>query len=166
MATIDLNQMAPVIEPLVMDTERGRSWLALFNAELEEQRSTHTNSTTSSVASEPSVALAAPLAQQEELEEPMVVDQENAETVESSPAPPVAVIPRRSRLERLRQEVAARGNVHEPEPNIDVVLGSQPWHSEVPQVSQSITLLLVILRKLMNLLFLILYTGMGTGHCS
>ena len=132
MATIDLNQMAPVVQPLVMNNERGRSWLALFNAELEEQRSNRYPP--SAAAQPPVVAPVAPLAQQEELEESMAVDtdaDQSMVSLDSSLVTPQQ--PRRTRLERLRQEVAALPPV-EPEPSIDVVLGSQPWHSDVPQV--------------------------------
>lgn len=136
-ATIDLNQMAPVIEPLVMNNERGRSWLALFNAELEEQRSNRNPTPPSTAAEAPAVPVA-PLAQQEELEESMVVDAESDQSMlslnDSSLVQPPQQPPRRTRLERLRQEVAARPPI-EPEPSIDVVLGSQPWHADVPQVS-------------------------------
>ena len=50
---------------------------------------------------------------------------------------------RESRLERLRQEAARRSSQSKdqepPETAIDVVLGSQPWHNDVPHVINSPT---------------------------
>lgn len=104
MASVDLDQLTPTIEPMVMNTERGRTWMALFNAELGEI--TATEEATGS-----------------------------AMEVEESDAGASAPVKQRSRLERLRQEAAVRKeSTTAAEPVIDVVMGSQTWHNEVPRV--------------------------------
>jgi uncharacterized protein YcbK (DUF882 family) len=67
-------------------------------------------------------------------EEPMDVVEEKTE--EAASAPVSAQPARLSRLEKLRQDVRQKesSQVKPPEPVIDVVMGSQSWHNEVPRV--------------------------------
>ena len=124
MSSANLGQLAPNVEPLVMSNERGRAWVALLNAELEEARES-----------------ASPM--EEGTATPPTAQVESMEVVEDAPSDlPEAQRPKSSRLERLRKEAASKKAEGEPEPNVDVVLGSQSWHSQVPQV---ICLKLIIL---------------------
>lgn len=133
LASVDLDQLTPTIEPMVMNTDRGRTWTALFNAEMGELLDS--TAAPVPVPSVPVVSTAEATATagstaptQVEADESMEVDEVGATAVTQQP--------RRSRLERLRQEAAARKESKpEPEPVIDVVMGSQSWHNEVPRVS-------------------------------
>jgi len=139
-----MDQLNPIIQPLVMNTERGRSFMAVWNAELEEAMDTDApasdNTTTATTATTATTtitdvpapptpdaaAAAAAAAAAPAEEEAMIVE----EVAVESPMPGG-----RRMLERLRQEVAHRSAKEEPEPNMDVVLGSESWHDEVPRVS-------------------------------
>ena len=119
-----------------MNTERGRTWTALFNAEVEEMHQDH-DSTSAPAVIPPESVPAPPVAtgSTPPVEEPMEVVEEKKEEASS----PVSAQPARqqSRLEKLRQDVARQkenGQVKPPEPVIDVVMGSQSWHNEVPRV--------------------------------
>lgn len=131
LASVDLDQLTSTVEPMMMDTERGRTWTALFNAEVEEMQDNTAarDATSSPVASAPVAAAgSAPT----EPEESMEVEEEAS-----------SAVPRRSRLERLRQEAARKES--DVEPVIDVVMGSQSWHNEVPRV-KSIVYFQVVIR--------------------
>lgn len=130
MASINLDQLAPSIDPLVMDTERGRAWTALFNAELEEMQESRSPATAATVAPMEDAAPSAPVPPSSgDGVEPMEVAEDAPDNLERPERPKV------NRLERLRQETTNRSEENEPEPTVDVVLGSQPWHSQVPQVT-------------------------------
>ena len=147
LASVDLDQLTPTIVPMVMNTERGRTWTALFNAEVEEMQE---HAPTADV---PPAAAAAP-----------VVATGSASSEESMDVEEGSVVqpPRRSRLERLRQEAAARKETKtEPEPVIDVVMGSQSWHNEVPRVSVCVSFLLVILNLLIVFSFFFVVARIG-----
>lgn len=136
LASVDLEQLMPTIQPMVMSTERGRTWTALFNAEVEEMNDREPSAPIANPAVpdattvvDPAVAGSTTTA-----EEPMEVEQKDktSAVVQAQPR-------QRSRLEKLRLDVAeARqkeaNRVKTPEPVIDVVLGSQTWHNEVPRV--------------------------------
>lgn len=130
-ASIDLDRLAPDVNAMVMDQERGRGWTALFNAELQEldQSSAETGEQAVQAAQASQVSTAAAA-------EPMEVDSVAEGGVHDVDDAARQQAPRRSRLERLRQETAARKAASEPEPDtvVDVVLGSQQWHHEVPRV--------------------------------
>jgi uncharacterized protein YcbK (DUF882 family) len=133
LASVDLDQLTPTIEPMVMNTERGRTWTALFNAEVEEMTDTNSPAAATVVAPEsvPPVATGSTAPVEEE---PMDVVEEKTE--EAASAPVSAQPARLSRLEKLRQDVRQKesSQVKPPEPVIDVVMGSQSWHNEVPRV--------------------------------
>lgn len=135
LASVDLDQLTPTIEPLVMNTERGRTWTALFNAQMEEmQENAPAAAAPVPAATAATTETTAPdvVATGSASEESMEVEEEPA----TATAPPAST--KKSRLERLRQEAAARKETKtEPEPVIDVVMGSQSWHNEVPRVSFS-----------------------------
>lgn len=111
---------------MVMNTERGRAWTALFNAEMGEILEASPAGPTTPIAPEATGSAV----EVQQGDESMEVEEVGG------PSAPVQQ-PRRSRLERLRQEAAARKESKpEPEPVIDVVMGSQSWHNEVPRVSR------------------------------
>ena len=150
-ASINMEQLGPTVAPMVMNTERGRTWRALWSAEIEEAMdeppplievsSSSAASDASPVVS--SATAAAPLAEQEE--SMIVEDDEPAVEPSSSSSSSTSTTttlptPRRPRLEKLRAEVAA--NPPEPDsPPEDVVIGSQPWHRDVPRVSTSFNII-------------------------
>ena len=137
-SSIELERMRPLVEPMIMDVEAGRSWTAVWNAEIQELM--ERNSATPAEATAPSAANEA---------EPMMVDEDVPEAVAAAAtADVVSESPgtrtgRESRLERLRQEATRRSSQSKdqepPETAIDVVLGSQPWHNDVPHVINSPT---------------------------
>ena len=142
-STINMDQLNPTIQPLLMDTERGRSFMAVWNAEMEEAMDTDapssaypaaaattaTTATTAATAAAAAAAAAVPTASAATAasseEEAMIVEEAGAESTNAGG---------RRMLERLRQEVAHRNVKEEPEANLDVVLGSESWHDEVPRV--------------------------------
>lgn len=135
-STINMDQLNPTIQPLLMDTERGRSFMAVWNAEMEEAMDTDAPSsashaaaaTTATTAATAAAAAAVPTASAATAasseEEAMIVEEVGAESTNAGG---------RRMLERLRQEVAHRNVKEEPEANLDVVLGSELWHDEVPR---------------------------------
>jgi len=121
---------------MVMNTERGRTWTALFNAEVEEIHDVNSPAAATVIPPEsvpvPPVATGSTAPVEEE---PMEVVEEKKE---EAPAP-VSAQPARqqSRLEKLRQDVRQKESSQvkaPPEPVVDVVMGSQSWHNEVPRV--------------------------------
>lgn len=140
LASVDLDQLTPTVEPMVMNVERGRTWTALFNAEVEEMNDREPSASVTTPAAPETSTLSPPAAMGSTAtateEEPMEVVVEKKDEASAI----VHGQPRqRSRLEKLRQEVAeARqkeaNRVKTPEPVIDVVVGSQTWHNEVPRV--------------------------------
>lgn len=138
LASANLGQLMPSVEPLVMNAERGRAWVALLNAELEELRE-------SSVTATPMDAV----------EEGVGAPGDGVESMEVAEDAPGDLAgagrPKLSRLERLRQEAAAKKSAEEPEPGVDLVLGSQSWHSQVPQVIHSIKIPCLCIFKAMLL---------------
>ena len=135
-ATVNLDQLAPVVGPMVMDMERGRAWRALWAAEVEEASESVASAPTVAAAAAPtattSAASTAPLAQEESMDtdEPAAASAAAPSTGASSAAAP----PHRPRLEKLRREALAAKPESNQEPPPDVVIGSHPWHSNVPRV--------------------------------
>ena len=90
---------------------------------------TATTATTAATAAAAAAAAAVPTASAATAasseEEAMIVEEAGAESTNAGG---------RRMLERLRQEVAHRNVKEEPEANLDVVLGSESWHDEVPRV--------------------------------
>ena len=135
MASVDLDQVTPTIEPLVMNTERGRTWTALFNAEVEDMHDNDSAATPAIIPSSesvpaPPVATGSTAVEEEQME---VVEEKKEASTPVSAQPPR----QQSRLEKLRQDVVRQkesGQVKPLEPVIDVVMGSQSWHNEVPRV--------------------------------
>ncbi|KAI9562605.1 hypothetical protein GHT06_010059 [Daphnia sinensis] len=132
LASVDLDQLTPTVEPMVMNVERGRTWTALFNAEVEEMNDREPSASAAPEAPTVSPPAAMGSTSEEEPMEVVVEKKDEALTI-------VQGQPRqRSRLEKLRQEVAEgrqkeANRVKTPEPVIDVVVGSQTWHNEVPR---------------------------------
>ncbi len=115
-----------------MNTERGRTWTALFNAEVEEMHDTNSSAAATVIPPESAPPVATGSTAPVE-EQPMDV----VEEIKEEASAPVSVQPTRlSRLEKLRQDVRQKesSQVKPPEPVIDVVMGSQSWHNEVPRV--------------------------------
>ena len=140
-----MERYRPTIENEIISVERGRSWRAVWSAEIEEamhaneqSRPAAATSGAAEVAPTPGPVTVTAVAEESAQVEPMVVD----EVVQA--ASQEVQTGRRRMMESLRQEVAKRNSDQreEAEPTIDVVLGSQSWHNDVPHVIVALLLLI------------------------